>query len=321
VQHTLGILTLALALAAAGCSGDSKPSASYELAAQGVYAAALSSGSELALVGSLNHGGSLWNTDSYARVFNWNHRAGEFSELVAAEFSPDGTRAVTTDPRTLVVWDTRSGDALAFWTTPSAALDVAIANDGRVLMGLEDHSAVVFDADTGAHLETLLHEGVVGSVALSADARWALTGSDDETAVLWNVDTGEAVHRIVQDNPVRVVALSAQGRYAFAASQGRLAAVYDGASGQRLMTVAERHHGITSARFSPDERYLLVGHVNRTVALWDVTTGRLVQRWRNPPDNPLHRTGSAVMAVGFSSSPGRFFALAGDGQLLELRRG
>ena len=178
MQHTLGILTLALALAAAGCSGDSKPSASYELAAQGVYAAALSSGSELALVGSLNHGGSLWNTGSYARVFNWNHRAGEFSELVAAEFSPDGTRAVTTDPRTLVVWDTRSGDALAFWTTPSAALDVAIANDGRVLMGLEDHSAVVFDADSGAHLETLLHEGVVGSVALSADARWALTGSD-----------------------------------------------------------------------------------------------------------------------------------------------
>lgn len=312
-------LTFALLILLTGCGGQSAPSATYELAAQGVYAAALSPGSELALIGSLNHGGSLWDTADYARKFDWNHRAGEFSELVAAEFSPDGTRAVTTDPRTLVVWDTATGDALAFWTTPSATLDVALADDGRVLMGLEDHSAVLFAAGDGAHLETFLHQGVVGSVALSADGRWALTGSDDDTAVLWSTDTGEAVHRFAQDNPVRVVALSAAGRYAFAASRSRLVAVYDGASGERLLTLSERNRGITSARFSPDERYLLVGYVNRTVELWDVTTGRRVKRWDTGPPNPL-RGGTAVIALGFSAAPGRYFALAGDGRLLELRR-
>lgn len=319
-DHRIRLLPVLLAALLGGCSGQEKPSASYELAAQGVYTAALSASSDLALIGSLNHGGSLWNTADYARLFNWNHTSSGFSDLVAAEFSPDGTRAVTTDPRTLVVWDTASGDALAYWTTPGAALDVAISDDARVLMGLEDHSAVLFDADSGSHLQTFLHEGVVGSVALSADARWALTGSDDETAVLWNTATGEAVHRFRQDNPVRVVALSARGRFVFAASQSRRVTVYDGASGEPVLNLTDANPGITSARFSPDERYLLLGYVNRAVELWDVTTGRRLQRWRNPPRNPLHPTGAAVVAVGFSDSPGRFYALAGDGRLLELRR-
>jgi WD40 repeat protein len=305
--------------AAAGCSPAPGHSDALEMAAQGLYAGALSPRSELALVGSLNHGASLWRTADRARLYNWNHRQDERAALVAAAFSADGSRAVTTDPRTLVVWDTQSGSALASWATPGTVLDVALARDGRrVLMGLDDHSAVLFDAESGSHLHTLLHDGVVGSVALSADGRWALTGSDDGAAVLWEAGSGDAVHVLEHDNPVRVVALSAAGRYAFTASQGRRVAVWNGATGERLLSLAERNRGVTAARFSPDERFLLVGYVNRAVELWDVVTGQRVQRWHldgrhawRPP---------AVLAVGFSASPERFYALAGDGRLLELRR-
>jgi WD40 repeat protein len=319
LKHSIFLVTLMTA-ALGACGSRTSPSAAYELAAQGVYTGALSGQSELALVGSLNHGASLWHRREHARLFTWNHREGEFSQLVAVEFSPDGTRAVTTDPRTLVVWDTESGASLAYWTTPGAALDVAIAADGRVLMGLSDHSAVLFNAATGAHVHTFLHEGVVGNVALSDDGRWALTGSDDATAVLWNTSSGDTVHRWQHDNPVRVVALSARGRYAFTASQGRRVTVWNGASGDEALRVAERNRGVTSAAFSADERHLLIGYVNRTVELWDVTTGRRLERWKAGARNPWRPTGSAVLAVGFSASPQRFFALAGDGRLLELSR-
>lgn len=309
-----------ICLAAAGCDRSDAPAASYEMAAQGVFSAALSSDSELSLIGSLNHGGSLWRNTSHERLFGWNHQANEFSPLVAVAFSADGTRAVTTDPRTLVVWDTASGNALAYWTTPAAVLDVAlVAGGSQVLMGLEDHSAVLFDAGSGRHLHTFLHDGVVGAVDASLDGRWALTGSDDETAVIWNLQTGAPVHRLQHDNPVRVVALSARGSYAFTASQGRRVAVWDGQTGQPLLTLSEHNEGVTSARFSADERYLLVGYVNRRVALWDLSTGKRLHEWRTRARNPMHPTGAAILAVGFSSSPSRFFALAGDGRLVELR--
>ena len=117
-----------------------------------------------------------------------------------------------------------------------------------------------------------------------------------------------------------VVALSAEGRFAFAASQGRSVAVFDGASGDRVLLIAEENRGVTSARFSPDERYLLVGYVNRTVELWDVTTGVRLERWHAPSRNPWQVAGAAVLEVGFAASAGRVFALAGDGRLLEFRR-
>lgn len=308
------------ALLLSACGGRGSPQAAYELAVQGVYTGALSEHSQLAVVGSLNHGASLWRTSEHVRLFDWNHREDEYSDLVATAFAPDGTRAVTSDPRTLVVWDTATGEALAFWATPGAARDVALAADGRVLIGLSDHSAVLFDAGNGDHLHTLLHEGVVGSVALSDDGRWALTGSDDNSAVLWNAATGDAVHRLRHDSPVRVVAMSSEGRYLFTASQGSRVAVYNGADGRQVLLLDERNRGVTSARFSDDERLLLVGYVNRAVELWDVTTGRRLERWYAGSRNPWRNTGSAVLAVGFAATAGRYFALSGDGRLLELRR-
>lgn len=311
------LLTLAI-LVFCGCGGP-EPTAAYEVAARGLHAAALSPRSELALIGALEHGGSLWRVDAHARLFDWNHREGEYTSLMAVAFSADGTRAVTADPRTLAIWDTGSGRSLGFWTTPSAATSVAIANDGIVLMGLADHSAVLFDGGSGRHLQTLLHEGPVTGVRLSADARWALTGSEDGTAVLWDTASGAALHRLRRDGPVRVVALSDGGRYVFAAGPGDQAGVWHGADGALAFGLGNGRP-ITSARFSSDETRLLVGYLDRRVELWDLARRQRVAHWQVTARNPWHPTGAAVLAVGFSAQPGRFYALAGDGRLFALTR-
>jgi len=71
----------------------------------------------------------------------------------------------------------------------------ALPAGGGVLMGLNDHRAVIFDACSGDLLHTLLHDGVVGSVAVAAQGGFALTGSDDETARRWNVQNGKIIDR------------------------------------------------------------------------------------------------------------------------------
>lgn len=312
-RYGAGLIVLVLFSA---CS-DSSPRSSYELAAQGIYTGSLSADGQYALIGSLNHGASLWRTD-HERLYNWSHEAGEVTDLVATGFSPDGSQAVTTDPRTLVVWDTASGAGLAYWTTPAAVMDVTLLPAGRgVLMGLKDHSAVVFDAESGDHLHTMLHEGVVGSVAVDAQGRFALTGSDDETARLWNLADGELLQTFTHDNPVRVVALSDSGDRAFSAAQNRQVVIWDTATGLALHTLSERNNGITAARFSPDEQLLLIGFVNRRVELWNVQQGKLIDSWDTKSRKPMHATGAAILAVGFRSNR-QFYALAGDGRLVEL---
>lgn len=311
------VATACSLLLLAGCS-ESEPRRTTELATQGIYTGALSSNGEYSLIGSLNHGASLWRNADRERLFNWHHEAGEFTTLVAAAFSADGQRAITTDPRTLVLWDTASGTALAYWTTPASVLDVALLPDGHdVLMGLGDHSAVLFDADSGAHLHTLLHDGVVGSVDVSADGTRGLTGSDDETARFWNLQTGASEQIFHHNNPVRVVALSASADLAFSAASNQDAVIWDTHTGHAVHTLTKHNQGITSARFSADENMLLLGYVNRRVELWDVRRGTRLQRWDARARNPWQTGGAAILAVGFGSER-QYYALAGDGRLVEL---
>ena len=100
----------------------------------------------------------------------------------------------------------------------------------------------------------------------------------------------------------------------------QLVALWDGGTGQRLQTLTTQNRGITSARFSTDEQWLLIGYVNRAVELWDVARGERVHRWTTEARNLWHPTGAAILAVGFAKDPSRFYALAGDGRLMLLIR-
>ncbi len=314
-------VALATVFALAACSPAEKPARSWEVAAQGIYGGALSADADMTIVGSMNHGASLWKTFEHERLYNWSHEAGEFTELVAASFSPDGSRAVTTDPRTLVMWDTNTGRGLQYWGTPGSVLDVAVFPDNRhVLLGLDDHSSLVFDAQTGAYQQTLLHNGEVGAVDISADGTLALTGSDDFTAVLWRLNGTEKLYTFQHDNPVRVAVLSPDARYSFTAAQGDLVALWNNETGN---LVAELHneinHGVLSASFSADGQHLVVGYTNRQIVMYNVTDGRVLKRWNPGLRHTMRASGAAILEVAFERQGRSVLALTGDGRLLELR--
>ncbi|MBV1904722.1 MAG: hypothetical protein KUG75_01485 [Pseudomonadales bacterium] len=298
---------------------SSEPAKSWPEAAQGIFSGALSLDSELNIIGSLNHGVSLWRTTRNERVFSWNHSQGEYTTLVAAAFSPDGKRAVTTDPRTLVLWDTTSGQALQYWATPATVLDIVLARDGhQVLMGLGDHSAILFDALTGKHLNSLLHSGRVNSVALSENQLFALTGSEDFSAKLWDLSTSTVRHNFRHTNPVRIVALSADAKLAFSAAQGQKLILWDATTGFALHTFNRHNPGVTSARFSRDGHELLIGYVHRRVELWDTKNFKLLASWKVKPRKLWQTSGSAVLELGFGNRPNHYYALSGNGMVSEL---
>ena len=315
------ISLLFISVALSSCTPGDAPFRSWEVAAQGIFSGAVSPNADLVIVGSMNHGASLWKSPEHERLYNWSHAQGEFVELVAAAFSPDGTRAVTTDPSSLVLWNTATGEALEYWGTPGAVLDVALLADNQnTLLGLDNHTALLFNAATGAYQQTLTHEAEVGSVALTQDGRYALTGSDDYTAIYWNLNTGEPLHTYAHDNPVREVALSPTGRYAFTAAQGDLVAIWDNDTGRRMHTLYHGiNHGVAAARFSDDERFIAIGFTNRQVALVDVATGQVAQRWDPGLRHTMRASGAAILEVAFRDNSRAILALTGDGRLLELR--
>ena len=70
-------IALALVVGLAACGSRDAPLASLEVAVPGAFSAALSPDGRQAVIGSLRHGGSLWDLETDQRRFDWNHRAGD----------------------------------------------------------------------------------------------------------------------------------------------------------------------------------------------------------------------------------------------------
>ncbi|MCW8887197.1 MAG: hypothetical protein OQK12_18370, partial [Motiliproteus sp.] len=155
------LITATAALISACSSGDS-PTREVEYAVQGIYSAALSSDGRNAIVGSIQHGGSLWDANNHERLYNWNHKKDSYSNIVASAFSPDNQFAVTTGQQKMVLWEVTTGKPHWFWNAPAEVLDVDLAPQGSfALLGLGNHTAVYFDIKNGGVKQTFHHDGRV----------------------------------------------------------------------------------------------------------------------------------------------------------------
>lgn len=315
-KYTLSALLFALI---AGCGAQQSPDAT-EVAARHIYAAALTQDGEFALIGAEYHGGSLWQLRSKERLYNWNHRQGEYTMITASDFSPDGQWALTTDSKTLVLWNRETGAAERFWSGTADVLALSLGADAKVaLLGLADRTAVLHAVQRGGILRSFQHADAVTSVALSTDNRLALTGSTDQSAILWDVETGEALHNKVHSDPVQLVALSPDGRRALSAAQFDSVVIWDTATGKTLWQLPVREQwlkrglALSSVRFSDDSQFLLAGRQDGIVQLWNIEQQHLVYEWRLPRRKSHQPVVPRVLSVAFGPEGNRFYAVSSDG--------
>ena len=319
-------IALALCLGLAACGSRDAPLASLEVAEPGAFSAALSPDGRQAVIGSLRHGGSLWELDTDQRRFNWNHRAGESTPITVVAFAPGGDAVMTASHDTLVLWDTASGGAITYFTAPAKVNAMALGPGGRLaLLGLSDDTAVLFDARKGGIRRVFAHEGRVRSVALDADARLALSGSEDRSARLWDVASGAQLQRWQHDADVRLVALAPDGARALSVSKYDRAVVWDTSSGRELGALpafrarVTRGETWTAAAFSADGTRLLTGTTDRRVQLWELPALERRAQWEMPRRAEWKRSGAYILAVGFGAAEGACLSVSADGFVHRLR--
>lgn len=322
IQYVTFGLLLSLLI---GCSDGEAPSRSFEVAAKGVLTADISEDGIYTVIGSVFHGGSLWRNRSDERLFNWNHKQGEYSTLVASDIAPDNSWALTAAEHTLVLWNMADGSAFRYWTSPGQVLSVALSRGGNfALLGLADNTAVLFDVKRGGIQRTFHHGDRVGSVDMSDDGRLALTGSEDGTAVLWDINSGKALQRFKHDDEVQLVRLSPDGSLAMSAAKYDKAVVWRSQDGKVMGEVPLSSEGLrrglrfTAATFSDDSRYLLTGMPDQTVQLWRLSNMSKIKQWRLPKRKTWQPTSAAVMAVGFAGKK-QYLAVASDGFIHYLK--
>lgn len=320
----LWILSLILLGACAPAPG---PSDQLEVAARTVQSGALSRDGNMAVIGSVYHGGSLWQLARKERLYNWNHSAEIGSLLLDSSVSPDGEWAATVDDQSLVLWSTQTGQSHGFWRLTAEANSLALARHGNVaLVGMNDGRAALYNVRGGGIYRSFEHEDAVNTVALSDDLSIVATGSEDFSATVWDAATGEAMWTRKYSEPVQTLALTPDASRLFVAAQYDRAEINDLSQGETLWQLPfhkekqKRGLSVTAARFSDDGRYLLTGRPDGWVQLWDIDSEREVQSWQLPKRKMWQPTANAVMDVGFSQNQGRFLAIGSNGFVYTLER-
>ncbi|KAL1884296.1 hypothetical protein VTK73DRAFT_3280 [Phialemonium thermophilum] len=159
---------------------------------------------------------------------------------------------------------------------PSPISQVRISPDGRwIASASADGTAKIWDALTGAHMDTLVgHMAGISCIAWSPDSNTLATGSDDKAIRLWDRVTAGPAHACGEgvDGTSRVRGTGA------GAGQGR-SVVGTGIRGGRTGRgpLLGHHNYVYSLAFSPKGNILASGSYDEAVFLWDVRAGRLMR--------------------------------------------
>jgi WD40 repeat protein len=219
----------------------------------------------------------------------------ETSYFSSMALSPDGkTLASGNWDNAIKLWDVSTGVKLRTLEGHSnPAHSLVFSPDGKILASLgADKTFKLWDVSSGAELHTLkMNSYLISSIAFSPDGKTLASGSWDKTIKLWDVSTGAQLHTLEgQSNPVYSVAFSPDGKTLASESAAKIIRLWDVSSGAQLRTLAASgtlpgllkrslklegpsYEGTSNIAFSPDGKTLASGSWDKTIRLWDVSTG------------------------------------------------
>jgi WD40 repeat protein len=314
----IGYLSLALSLSQ--CSIESDPINNFSTSVQGVFSADFSRDGEHAAVGSMQHGGSLWQSLSAERLYNWNHTASGSSQITSVAFSPDGNYAATADQATIVLWDAATGAPLRFFNAPSEVLHLALGPNGdTALLALAGGHAILFDIRKGGVIHELLQNENILSMAMSANGTFAVFGIDNDSINYWNVKSATLLANIETAGRVKTIAISDDGKLGFTAVQHIDGLVWNLERSEVLarLRYSSRFFATSSSfltgKFSADSQSLLTGNTTGAVELWQTSSGKRLERWLTPISYGIGPKVYSIIAVAHLPRLGQVIAMNSKG--------
>jgi serine/threonine protein kinase/WD40 repeat protein len=267
-------------------------------------------GSFVAVVG-LDNDLSIWDATMGRRVGKPIKLPDAVSRMA---FSPDAQQVATIgNDRILRLWQAQTGLSLA-QTAPlsDAARSVHFSADGRYLLTMGDMGeARVWDAATGQPATPPLHPGGrLAFAAFRAGGKEVVTISKGGTVCVWELPRGPELRRGITGETTLAKRQSIQlanglthpnpdGTRVLVREDAKTVHVLDKVAGET--TPLPHRSPVRYAAFSADGDRILTACEDRSVRLWDATTGQLLA----PPMH--HRL--AIQGVMFHDGDTRAYVL------------
>jgi len=235
--------------------------------------------------------------------------ATKLKDVRSAAWSTDERRVALANLSETTLFAFPSGERIAvLHGHVGRVLALRFSPDSRLIAtGSLDASVRLWNAADGAPIRALrAHSAPIRSLAFDTTGRRLATGGDDKKVFIWDVSSGTRLLEINDfNNSVFAIAFSADGDKLATASRDKRLMIWSARDGRPLLPIHEAtSSNINSVHFTRDGNLLLTSDVGGVVAVWDVTSGRLLSadiQSSDPLEYPTTRFSleeSKAIAVG-----------------------
>ncbi len=233
------------------------------------------------LIGTTIHGEySTWNLATGSLIGSicseCSSLGGHTKRVLSAEFSPDGTLALTASrDGTARIWDATSGKPLSILNHDKLLVGSRFSPNGKLVLTLSrDHSAMVWKQNGATFIPLFSLKGHLDELTsggFSPDGRFIATASRDGTAKVWDTDTGDLVYDLrSHQNWVTSVEFSPDSEWLVSASMDNTAKIWSMADGSVKLELHGHTDGVRQARFSSDGTQVVTASEDSTLRVWNL---------------------------------------------------
>lgn len=199
--------------------------------------------------------------------------------VLSASFSPDGRKIVTASrDSTARIWDGNSGIPVgAVMNHPRLVRRALFTLDGQAIFTIGfDGIGRLWNSTSGEAVPhwRIKHSDSINSAALSPSGKLIATGSSDGVVRISDSVTAQQLGEIHQNENVHTLFFHPTNDELLLSVSGPVATLWKLPEGAVLF---EMRHGaqVNSAQFDPGGNRIVTASSDRTVRVWDVTTGKI----------------------------------------------
>ncbi|RSL44392.1 hypothetical protein CEP54_014706 [Fusarium duplospermum] len=230
----------------------------------------------------------------------WDTMTGKQSDSVKADgghqmvFSLDGECSLSKKKdKSALVWVTSTG---TIYHSPNHPIEcLALSSDGKqAAFDSFNGSALVTDYRESEMRQQLYGEGrEVHKIAFSPNGT-LLAVAQDDMMQLWDLNSGQKTEEFLVTRGPWNICFSADSTL-IATYHSSCVVVHDVRTGRVVQTLGNHSEGVTAMTFSPNGRHLATASA-KVVRLWDLATGKEVQRLDDPSNNIENSVSNVVFS-------------------------
>ena len=207
---------------------------------------------------------------------------GNDNNILDIAFSPDGEHLISSDQKTIKIWDIKLKETTLTITGAGVANRIAFSPDGKKIVteSFKDDKGMIilWDAETGEELCSRQYDGsTVVSIRFNPNGQQIVVGTLGNSIIV-DAETLETLYTLSgHAHSVNYTSFSPDGQYIISVSHDKTARIWDSKS-RKCLNVLEGHtSGVNHASFSPNGKLVASSSYDGTIRIWDVATGYCLQ--------------------------------------------